>query len=87
MDIWKRFYETTLLNKESSYSELYLEDITDKDYTHAQKVFEEFILKNLGHYYDFYVQSDTLLLTGIYENLRNKCTEIYELDYCLPGPG
>ena len=87
MDIWKRFYETTLLNKESSYSELYLEDITDKDYTHAQKVFEEFRLKNLGDYYDFYVQSDTLLLTGIYENLRNKCIEIYELDYCLPGPG
>ena len=87
MDIWKRFYETTLLNKESSYSELYLEDITDKDYTHAQKVFEEFRLKNLGDYCDFYVQSDTLLLTGIYENLRNKCIEIYELDYCLPGPG
>ena len=52
MDIWKRFYETTLLNKESSFSELYLEDITDKDYTHAQKVFEEFRLKNLGDYYD-----------------------------------
>ena len=42
MDIWKRFYETAFLNKESSFSELYLEDITDKDYTHAQKC-----LKNL----------------------------------------
>ena len=50
-------------------------------------MFEEFRLKNLGDYYDLYVQSDTLLLTDRYENLTNKCIEIYELDYCLPGPG
>ena len=36
----------------SFYSELYLEDITDKDYTHAQKLFEEFGLKNIGDCYD-----------------------------------
>ena len=47
---------------------------------HAQKVFEEFRLKNLGDYHDFYVQSDTLLLADVFENFRNKCTEIYELD-------
>ena len=39
---WKIFAETSLPDKKSFYSELYLEDITDKDYTHAQKVFEEF---------------------------------------------
>ena len=27
-----------------------------------------------------YVQSDTLLLTDVFENFRNKCIEIYELD-------
>ena len=27
-----------------------------------------------------YVQSDTLLLTDVFENVRNKCIEIYELD-------
>ena len=27
-----------------------------------------------------YVQSDTLLLTAVFENFRDKCIEIYELD-------
>ena len=47
MDSSERFDET-LPDKKAFYSKLYLEDITDKDYTHAQKVFEEFKLKNLG---------------------------------------
>ena len=60
-----------------------LKDITDKDYTHAQKVFEGFKLRNIGDYHDLYVQSDTLLLADVFENFRNKCIEIYELD---PAP-
>ena len=80
MDSWERFNETSLPDKKAFYSELNLEDITDKDYAHAQKVFEEFKLKNLGDYHDLYVQSDTLLLADVFENFRNKCIEIYELD-------
>ena len=80
MDGWERFDETSLPDKNAFYSELNLEDITDKDYAHAQKVFEEFKLKNLGDYHDLYVQSDTLLLADVFENFRNKCIEIYELD-------
>ena len=37
MDIWERFDETSLPDKEAFYSELKLEDITDEDYKHAQK--------------------------------------------------
>ena len=40
MDSWERFNETSLPDKKAFYSELYLEDITDKNYTHTQKVFE-----------------------------------------------
>ena len=40
MDCWERFNETSLSDKKGFYSELYLEDITDKDYIHAQNVFE-----------------------------------------------
>ena len=36
--------------------------------------------KNLGNYHDLHVQSDTLLLADVFENFRNKCIEIYELD-------
>ena len=89
MDSWERFNETSLPDKKAFYSELNLEDITDKDYAHAQKVFEEFKLKNLGDYHDLYVQSDTLLLADVFENIRNKCIEIYELDpaHFLSAPG
>ena len=59
---------------------MYLKDITDKDYTHAQKVFEQLKLKSLGDYHDLYVQSDTRLLADVFENFRNKFIEIYELD-------
>ena len=68
MDSWERFHETSLPDKKSFYGELYLKDITDKDYAHAQKVFEELKLKNLGDYHDLHVQSDTLLLADVFEN-------------------
>ena len=51
MDSWKRFDEISLPDKEAFYSELNLEVITDKDYEHAQKVWEVFRIKNLGEYH------------------------------------
>ena len=76
IDIWERFDETSLPEKKVFYSELHLEDITDEDYTHAQKVFEELKLKTVGGYDDLYVKSDTILLADVFENFRNKCIEI-----------
>ena len=66
-----------------------LEDITDKDYAHGQKLFKELKLKNLRNYHDLYVQSDTLLHADVFENFRNKCIKINELDpaHFLPAPG
>ena len=88
MDSWERFDETELSNKESFYSELNKEDITDEDHAHAQKVWEVFKIKNLGNCHDLYVQSDTLLLTDVFENFRKVCMKIYELDppYFLSAP-
>ena len=34
----------------------------------------------VGEYHGLCVQSDTLLLSDVFENYRNKCIEIYELD-------
>ena len=66
MESWGRFGETSLPDKKAFYSELYREDITNENYTHTQKIFEELKLKNLGDYHDFYVQSDTLLLAYVF---------------------
>ena len=89
IDSWEKFNGTTLLPKEAFYSKLNLEDITDKDYIHVQKVWDVFEIKNLGEYHDLYVQSDTLLLSDVFENFRNMCLKIYELDpvYFVSAPG
>ena len=42
MDSLGKFDETTLPPKEVSYSNLSLEDISDEDYMHAQKVWDVF---------------------------------------------
>ena len=52
-------------------------------------MFKELRLKNLGDYHHLYVQSDTLLFADVFQNFRNKCIEIYELDpaHFLSAPG
>ena len=80
MDNWERFNETLLPNKESFCSNLNMENIDDIDYRHGNNVFKRFKLKNLGEYHDLYVQSDTLLLADVFENFRNACLKVYELD-------
>ena len=88
MDSWERFNETSLPPKKYFYSELTLEDISDKDYLHAQKVFEEYCT-DMGDYHDLYVQTDTFLLANVFEKFRDKCIELYGLDpsYFYSAPG
>ena len=80
MESWERFNETPLPPKGSFYSKLNLEDISDKDYLHVQKVWDVFEIKNLDEYHDLNIQSDTLLLADVFEKVRNTCIEIYEHD-------
>ena len=80
MDGWDKFNETSIPSKESFYSNLTMEDITETDYTHANNVSKMFNLNNLGDYHDLYVQSDTLLLADVFENFRKAFIKTYELD-------
>ena len=43
----------------------------------------------MSDYHDLYVQSDTLLLADVFENFRNTCIKVYELDpaHFLSAPG
>ena len=45
-----------------------------------KRVCKDFEKKNLREYHDLYVQGDTLLLAVMFENFRNMCLKIYELD-------
>ena len=80
MDSWEKFNETVLPPEKDFYSNLNLENISDKDYVHAQKVWDIFRIKNIREYHDLYVKIDTLLLADIFENFRNMCLDIIELD-------
>ena len=80
MDSWEKCNETSLPIKEDFYSHLNMEDIEDIDYRHGNNVFNNFKLNNLGDYHDLYVQSDTLLLADVFENFRDMCINVYELD-------
>ena len=66
MDSWEKFNETAIPPKEAFCSKLNLEDITDKDYAHVQKVWGVFEIRNRGEYHDLYVQTDTLLLPDLF---------------------
>ena len=79
MDSWERFNETSLPSKEDFYSNLNMENIDDIDYRHGNNVFKIFKLENLEDYHDLYLQSDTLLL-AVFQNFRDMCVKVYELD-------
>ena len=89
MDTWETFSEISLLSKEDFYSNLNMENIKDIEYRRANNVFKVFKLENLGDYHDLYVQSDTLLLAGVFNNFRDMCIKEYKLDpanfLSLPG--
>ena len=49
MDSCEKFDQTSLPDKKAFYSKLNLEDTTDKDYEHPQKVWEVFQINTI-HY-------------------------------------
>ena len=77
------------LEKDKYYSDLNMSNISDNDLKHVEKVCNAFKIKVLRKYYDLYVQSDTLLLTDVFEAFRKTCISFYELDptYFVSLPG
>ena len=88
MDSFEKFNGKLPL-KEDFYSILNDEHISDKDYAHAQNVWNTFNLKNMGEYHDLYLKSDILLLADVFENFRKTCLQYYKLDPChyFTSPG
>ena len=89
MDDCGKFNETPLPEKVDFHIHLDMEDITDADYKYAKRICKDFEIKYLGDHRNLYVQGDTLLSADVFENFRNMCLEIYELDpgkfFSAPG--
>ena len=89
MDSFDRFQETSLPIKESFFNKLNDTGITEKQYQHAQNVWNAFGCTNMRDYHDVYLKSDVLLLTDVFEKFRATCMQHYGLDpvhyYTSPG--
>ena len=85
----EKFSETQRPPKEEFYSKLNDCGVSDEYYEHAQRIWKEFGIKNLGEYHDLYLKSDVLLLADVFEEFRNICLKNYSLDpawyYTSPG--
>ena len=66
-----------------------MSNISKDDYQHAQKVWKELRIHNLGDYHDRYLQTDVILLANVFEAFRDTCLEHYSLNpahfYTSPG--
>ena len=79
----ERLYNTlSLPPKQDFYNELDCSDISDEDYTHAHRVWQEFLPKSLLEYAVIYVKTDVRLLAEIVFDLREKIWRDFELDIC-----
>ena len=88
IDSFDKFNEK-LPPKEEFYSILNDEHISDEDYEHAQNVWKTLGCKTMGDYHDYYLASDVVLLSDVFENFRKTCLEYYKLDPChyFTSPG
>ena len=82
MDIFEKFNQKELPNKDQFYSILNDQHITDDEYDHAKKVWKPFKIKTMGEYHELYLVRDMLLLTDIFKNFRRTCMQYYKLDRC-----
>ena len=77
VDSEEKFKHEGLPPREAFYSKLRLSDITEKEYEHAQQVYDEFECKTFRDYHDLYLKSDVLLLADVFEEFRkNKHTAL-----------
>ena len=77
---WDRFEETQLPPISAFYSNLNMSSIREEDYQHAQRVWKEFGIHNLGDYHNLYLRKDGVLLANVYEGFRDTCLKHYRLD-------
>ena len=76
IDDWQRFNKAILPEKEDYYGHLNMDNITD-----AKRNCKNFKIKKLEQYLDLYVRSDTLLLAGVLEDVRNMWDSYWKISF------
>ncbi|RLU15824.1 hypothetical protein DMN91_011580, partial [Ooceraea biroi] len=89
VDCAEKLEDTRLPPRESFYSSLTGDTVSESDYAHAENIWQRFVIRTLGEYSDLYLKTDVLLLADVFENFRDSCINSYGLDpayyYTLPG--
>ena len=80
MDSFERLQKPQLPPKDASYSSLTKGDISEIDYSHAQRVLNHFEMIDLGDYHNFSLLTNMILLAEVFENFKEVCLQHYGLD-------
>ena len=89
MDSWDKFEETSLPRIEKFSAISAWSGVSDGDYKHTCRVWQEFGIRNMGEYHNLYLRTNVVLLANVFESFRRVCLENYGLDpshfYTAPG--
>ena len=80
MNNFDKFNETQLPDIKCFYSSHNDETVIEEQYKYAKKVWETFKIKNMGEYHDFYLKTDVMLLSDVFENYRDLDLKTYNVD-------
>ena len=72
MNSFDRFNEQELPTQDKFYSKLNDSKITNKDYEYAQRVWNKFMIGDMGQYTDLYMMTDICLLADVFEDFRSQ---------------
>ena len=83
MNIWTHLNDSKNRSyhyKNTFHSSLIEEEISEIDYIHAERVFNNFDMANLEDYHNFYLLTEVLSLGNVFKNFRDVCLQHYSLD-------